>query len=496
MNRHCRECKRLNPSEAVYCFYDGVPLAGASGRTDFRTWAFPNPFVFPSGQECANFLQLATACRRWPEQTLDILGQGFFEAFFSSLGRADLALVARNAARMTDRDRALDELLGSLPGSPLPPASLAIDPQEKDLGIVPLGEDRQFTLTLTNQGQRLVYGKVAVEDCPWLAMGDGAAEKVFQFFDKLAVPVTVVGKRLRARAQPQKAEITIESNGGNFILPIEVTVPVKPFAEGALAGVTSPRQLAEKAKASLREAAELLESGAVARWYEANGWPYPVQGPTASGIAAVQQFFETLGLVKPPRMDVSENVIALRGRPGERIEYVVVVMTQEKRAAFAHAASDQPWLKVEPTIFRKQMATIPLVIEAVPARPGESLTARLKVTANGNQRFDVPVTLQIAGTKTNPGPLQSMTPTAVPTATAFDAPVAAFAPEGAVGAAPEAIPLSPFAGLTAPSAPVAAFAPTSVPVAGGWWTLRWRLLPVVIVVLGLIAVVVRDAFFR
>ena len=82
----------------------------------------------------------------------------------------------------------------------------------------------------------------------------------------------VVGKRLRAYGPPQKAELSIESNGGNFLLPVEVRVPVKPFPEGILSGAISPRQLAEKAKPHPKEAAVLLENGAVERWYAANGW--------------------------------------------------------------------------------------------------------------------------------------------------------------------------------------------------------------------------------
>jgi hypothetical protein len=42
------------------------------------------------------------------------------------------------------------------------------------------------------------------------------------------------------------------------------------------------------------------------------------------------------------------------------------------------------------------VATIQVTIPSVPDRPGETLTARLKVQSNGNQRFVVPVTLQVA----------------------------------------------------------------------------------------------------
>ena len=48
-------------------------------------------------------------------------------------------------------------------------------------------------------------------------------------------------------------------------MTVRAEVPVQPFPEGVLKDARNPRQLAEKAKHSHREAAELFERGAVAR---------------------------------------------------------------------------------------------------------------------------------------------------------------------------------------------------------------------------------------
>ena len=505
MSRQCLECQRLNPSEALFCFHDGKPLVSGAGSAegssiDFSTWAFPRPFVFPSGHKCHNFLQLALACRENPKETMDAVQAGFFEAFFGSLGRADLAMAARAAGKASDPERGLDELLGKLPGSPLQPAELLLEPEEVKLGVLRVGDDRTFELKLKNKGDRLLYGKAAVENCPWLVLGDsGTPEKLVQFFGTATLPVHVRGKRLRALGTPQKAEVAVESNGGNYLVTVHLTVPVKPFPQGVLSGATSPRQLAEKAKAHPREAAALLENGSVAAWYEANGWDYPVQGPTATGIAAVQQFFETLGLVKTPKVELSESAVALNGKPGERLEYVLTVLTQEKKAAVAHAISDQPWLTVGKTVFRGQSASIPLAVEAVPNEPRRTLTAHLKVMANGNQRFDVPVTLAVGD-----GPaVQSTAPTVSPpqalvtTEVSPLLPVATFS--GAAAHDPAPAPFD-FPEMIAPPpvAAVAAPAPATPPSAAAVRRKRLmvRLLPVAIVLLGLLLAVVHDIFFR
>jgi hypothetical protein len=498
MSQTCRDCSRVNPSEAAYCYYDGVQLNGrndlpADGSSiSFANWAFPRPFVFPSGEVCRNFPQLARACRKNLPGACDVLAQGFLEAFLGSLGRVDLALAAREAARHPDRERGLDDFLAKLPGTALEPARLEVQPGEIDLGTVQVGEERRFDLVLRDGGDRLLYGKAAADDCPWLVLGDsGAAEKLFQFVDQAVLPVRVRGDRLRAYAKPQKGEIVLESNGGNFIVTVHVLVPTKPFPEGVLAGAVTPRQLAEKAKANQAPAAALIESGAVARWYEMNGWAYPVQGPNASGIAAIQQLFEALGLVKAPKVELDEPAIALAGRPGERLEHVLTVSTSENRPVYAHASSDQPWLTVGKTAYHGRSAALPLTVEAVPHEPGRTLRARLKVTANGNKRFDVPLVLAVAdappvgpapraATHQTPGAGVSAVPTLVTPLPAVAGPAIDV----------ELVPV-----MTAPPPPPV---PVAVPAgaASGRRRRLLRLLPIAIVAVGLLTAVVRDVFFR
>ncbi len=272
-----------------------------------------------------------------------------------------------------------------------------MDPTEVHLGTVAVGEERRFELVLHNRGERLLVGKVAADNCPWLAFGESSApEKLFQFSERLVLPVQIRGQNLRAYGKPLRGEIILETNGGHLIVAVQVTVPVKAFPEGVLAGALSPRDLAEKAKTAPDAAAPLIVNGAVARWYTANGWPYPVQDPTAAGVAAVQQLFEALGLVKPPKVELSETRVELKGRPGERIEYVIAVVTPEKRHVVAHAVASEPWVEVGATIYRGRTATIPLTISSIPHQPGRKLSAELKISANGNQRFTVPLTLTVS----------------------------------------------------------------------------------------------------
>jgi hypothetical protein len=399
MVQTCSKCSRVNPAEAVYCYFDGFVLSSGSrdgGPVAVGAQTFAHPFVFPGGRQCRSFDELAIACQEEWVAARDLLRQGYLENFFSGLGRVDLALAAQEAAKFPDADLGLNQLLEKLPTQVLAEPHLHLETQEINLGVLEVGGQRQFCLHMENQGMRLISGAITTVDAPWLALGDTAGnQKHFHFQHELDIPIHVRSDKLRANNKPLEGHLEVESNGGCFIVTVRAQVSVQPFPSGVLAGAKSPRQLAEKAKAHSREAAALFESGAVAEWYKANGWTYPVQGPAASGLGAVQQFFEALGLTAPPKVEISTNRIDLSGVPGERLSYNLIVKSQEKRPVYAHAVSNQPWLEVGRAKLAGRLATINLTVPSVPNNEGETLHAKLTVQSNGNQRFIVPVTLQI-----------------------------------------------------------------------------------------------------
>jgi hypothetical protein len=92
---------------------------------------------------------------------------------------------------------------------------------------------------------------------------------------------------------------------------------------------------------------------------------------------------------------VGEKQVNLQANPGETVQHVFEVRSEEKRPVYAHATSDQPWLEIGRARLNGRVASIPLRVSNVPARSGETLHAKLTVTSNGNQRFVIPVTLRI-----------------------------------------------------------------------------------------------------
>jgi hypothetical protein len=402
MPQICPKCHRANPADALYCYEDGFSLGGRvgkSGPVDPGAQPFPHPFVFPDGALGRNFDQLALACYNEWAVAIELIRNGDLANFLAGLGRSDLAKTVREAARQEDKDRALDQVLGQLPAKTIEPAKLHVETLHVNMGQLAVGKDQRFELRLENRGMRLLSGTIACDDCIWLALGEGGGSprKVFQFLTGTVIPVQVRGRLLRAAAKPIVGRLTIETNGGEATVLVTAEVPVKPFAEGVLAGAVTPRQIAEKAKTAPKAAAALFENGAVARWYIQNGWTYPVQGPSASGIGAVQQYFEALGLTTPPKVEVCESALFFESKPGGGVFHTLDVAAVEKRPIFASAVSDQAWLKVSKIDLDGRIAHVRLSVDPVPDRPGESLEAKLTVRANGNQRFVVPVSLRVLG---------------------------------------------------------------------------------------------------
>jgi hypothetical protein len=180
----------------------------------------------------------------------------------------------------------------------------------------------------------------------------------------------------------------------------------QPFPHGPLAGARTPQDLVERARSAPVESAVWFASGAVAAWYARNGWTYPIQGPAALGLEALQQYFRALGLPDPlaappppasPSAKVAARGVRLQGTVGEslRHHFETKVRLKQGRLQTATATCNQTWLDVRDTKVDGDATSLILVVPAVPNRPGETLDAQVSVTLNDAHRFIIPVTLAV-----------------------------------------------------------------------------------------------------
>jgi tetratricopeptide (TPR) repeat protein len=393
----CRICSRINPAEANYCFFDGVFLQGSQllGPENVAQTPFARPFEFPTGDSCQNFDQLALTCQQHWKETWELLKNQALANFLGQVGRADLIGVARHAAAEADPDRGVDYFLSHLPARNLAAPRLQAAPAHMKLGTLKAGQDRDFSVRLTNEGHRLIVGSVT-SDSAWLQVEAAAPGQphLVQFTHEQSVRVRVLGARLPAGQNARAAKLLLESNAGSTEIAVSCEVPIVPYPDGVLAGCRSPREVAIKAKHALKQAGELFYQGKVQAWYRSNGWTYPVEGEPASGKAAVQQFFEALGLTKPPQVILDTPALGFQGPPGKLLRQSIQLHTDDNRPIFAFGQALSPWLNVVGHATNTNRAVVAVEVN-VPHTAMQRLESQIEVRANGNQRFLVPVVLNI-----------------------------------------------------------------------------------------------------
>ncbi len=398
----CPRCQRANPDEAQFCHFDGTNLRQGAGSV-YRGADLGREFILPSGRRCKTFDELVRGCtEEWPAAR-ELLRQGGLQQFMAGIGRMDLALAAQETAEEADADVALDRFLGQLPVRDAAGPQLDLVPRRLNLGRMPAGQVRQCQITILNQGVRLLHGTAQLEGGGWLRLGPSANGSLAIKASKQQTLTINVDTTGLAAGQRYSGRLTLITNGGAVEAPITLDLAPTPFARAPLHGATSPRELAAKMKDHPKEVVPLLEDGEVERWFQLNGWSYPVQGPRAGGVAAVQQFFEGMGLSRPPQVDVSKPEFAFACFGGQVQTGHVFLQTPAKKWLHARVESDSPWLVVlTPEVHGAQKARIDFELRPRGLSADRRHEGRLVITANGGQKVTVAVRADVPAESREP----------------------------------------------------------------------------------------------
>jgi hypothetical protein len=392
----CPRCQRANPREAVYCHFDGVVLnQGAAGAVSPSQ--LPQEFVFPSGRRCKTFDELVQGCQYEWEDARRLLRNGDFGRYFAQLGRHDLARTAQENQAQPDPDIGLHTFLGQLPASQIQGPRLDLNPRRLILGGVRPGEQRRLPLTAINQGKGLLQGKVTVtEGAQWLKFAEDGSptECALKTARTQQIQLHIDARGLTA-PQTYSGKLTVITNGGIAEVAVRLDVTSLPFPHAPFQGAASPRQIAERMRSNPKQAVPLLENGEIAHWFKTNGWAYPVSGPPARGVAAVQQFFECMGLSKPPPLQLSDGELHFLCTPPEVVSAKVTLRTNSKKWIYAQTESDKPWLRVTtPSVSGPQQTQIAFEIDSTLMDVGGLHLATLYIIANAGQKLAVRVQVE------------------------------------------------------------------------------------------------------
>jgi hypothetical protein len=404
----CPRCRRANPGEATYCHFDGFVLEQPAPPPP-AVLAPPPPaeFVFPSGRRCRSLEEVARGCIEEWEAARTLLRGGDFVRYFQDLNRHDLARVAAEDAAQSDIDVALHHFVRSLPAPPGDGPRLDLEPRRLAVTGVRAGERRGVAVTLVNHGAGQLQGKISVtEGGSWLKLLGGRTEHelAVRAGRRQAAALSLDARGLIA-GQSYSGKLTAVTNGGIAELPVRLEVAAAPFPLPPYQGAASPRELAQRIRANPRPAAALLEGGEVARWFAANSWTYPIEGPPARGVGAVQQLFESLGLSQPPPLTLSDREVRLYCAGLEPAGGQVTLSTPSKKWVYAQAECDAPWLRVIlPSVSGPRQAVVAFEVDPTQT-PGEGAhEAILRLLANGGQRLEVRVLVQVGMATPPPEP--------------------------------------------------------------------------------------------
>ncbi len=397
----CSRCQRVNPDYALFCFYDGAELRPpADGILRPSAHQLPQEFVFPSGRHCGTFDQLAQGCQEEWQAAGELLRQGAFRQFFTSISRHDLARAAQEAMSQADPDIGLTSFLASLPVTRTQQPRLDLNPRRLLLGTVLAGETRQVQVTVHNQGQGILQGTLRVsEGGQWLRLlGESdPGQCSLRTANQQSITLLVDTRGLPA-GQSYGGKLTVISNGGVVEVPVRLDLISQGFAQAPFLGIKGPREMAEKMRAQPKAAGPLLENGEVARWFAANGWNYPVRGNQAQGVAGVQQFFEAMGLSRPPKVAVAPPEVRLHCRFPESVRGQVVLHASSRKWVYAAVATETPWLKVlTPFVTGPQQVAVAFEVLSQLLPPGAAAEGQLNIQANSGQVLTVPVRVEVRG---------------------------------------------------------------------------------------------------
>jgi hypothetical protein len=396
----CTRCQRANPAEAAFCYFDGTELRQVNGTHTARApQRLPHEFVFPSGRRCSTYDELLRGCHEEWSTARDLLQQGVFHRFLAGGGRLDLAQAARRTGTQPDPDLALDAFLARLPAMREAGPRLDLNPRRLLLDNLHSCESKQVNLTIINQGKGLLHGTLAIEEGhSWLKLGEDMKDGKcpIKTLDRQEVRLCIDTHGLPAPGK-YSAKLTAITNGGVAEIPLRVELTARPFTREPLVGVSTPREMAERMRAQPKAGVPLLENGEIARWFASNCWTYPVTEPRANGIAAVQQFFEGMGLSRPPPVRLAEDRFELCCLAGERIEGRLVLQTAAKKWIYARATTEARWLQLgSGSTGGPQQAVLPFEIDTRDMVADQSHEAVVHLQANGGQALSARVLVRVS----------------------------------------------------------------------------------------------------
>ncbi|KYC39204.1 hypothetical protein WA1_31140 [Scytonema hofmannii PCC 7110] len=184
-----------------------------NASTEFRNQELeeaikPHRFKFKHGQASSIF-DLINLCERYPIEAEDYLFNSYFERWLFARGKTDLANLVQKIVDFyqSEKQRGIEIFVRYLCEyeSIDPYPKIFFDPNEIDIGEVPVGFQKRYSLKIGNKGRGFAWGDVIVSNLPGV--------KVSEQFDSSLEPFTFELDTLDAELGDYRGCIIIDLEG-------------------------------------------------------------------------------------------------------------------------------------------------------------------------------------------------------------------------------------------------------------------------------------------
>jgi hypothetical protein len=348
-----------------------------------REWRFPN------GRTCRTIDELAQGCLAEWIEARNALVRRDFVGFFEQNNRPDLGRLVPPVE--PDAEVALQTFLEKLPSKIKTSPSLDVVPRRLHVPDVSRSQERKVTLTVINRAAGLLHGDIVVaEGSHWLRTN---ATRIKARAEQ-PIELTIDGRSLPALGS-YFARLQVRTNGGTVEVPVQVDLSVRgvPF-QGF--HVADPQDLAKLMLAHPKQAAKWLADGSVRKLFNQERWDFPVRGPLAPSLGAVQQYFEALRLSQIPRVTLDAAGFDITCEAPEVVTRAITLSTGSKKWVYAFVESGAFWLRPrESAVAGGRQVDVVFDIDSEMMEPGRTHEGVLELTVNGGVEHTVLIRVDV-----------------------------------------------------------------------------------------------------
>lgn len=369
----CLRCQRMNPNGAHYCYFDGTALGPATLPPN----QFALPWTFQNRKTAQTIDDFVRGCLEDWTNAKHALIRREFQPFFQSIRRDDLAKLVPPAE--PDSDVALQQFLERLHPSISVKPAIDVIPRRLHLANLTRNKLRTAMVQILNRGRGLLLGQASLIDhVKWLTITTLKIKTLKEQTLELQVD-----PKLLPGSGSFLAKVKIETNGGILEVPIQadITDAGIPFQNHT---VLDQIDLAKLMLQHPKKAVEWMHQGLVQDLFIEQGWHFPIDGPLAPQLGAVQQYFDAYRLSTIPKVDLVEPFMETTCEFPERTARYATLVTSAKKWIYATATSDHYWLKpLEPIVSGPKQVEVPFEIDSSLLQAGRVYDGVLNITVNG-----------------------------------------------------------------------------------------------------------------